>query len=178
MSKTTLSLKRTYEKVYLAKGKDISKLQIQNRRFLGNKYKLLDFIEGIVEKECGDIQSFCDIFAGTGVVGSRFNKNNIKVISNDILSSNYTPLKAFLGVSDIDFDSVEKKINLLNSSDSRRDNYFSTHFGDTYFTIQNARKIGAIREKIDDISSNDSEHVVLITSLLYAVDKVANTVGH
>jgi adenine-specific DNA-methyltransferase len=47
--------------------------QLQNRRYLGNKYKLLGFIEDIVSQKCGNIQSFCDIFAGPGVVGERFN---------------------------------------------------------------------------------------------------------
>src|SRR3989338_4254457 len=69
--------------------------QLQNRRYLGNKYKLLGFIEDIVSEKCNGIKSFCDIFAGTGVVGERFNKPEIKVISNDLLFSNYACLKAF-----------------------------------------------------------------------------------
>ena len=36
----------------------------------------------------------------------------------------------------------------------------------------------AIREKINELSNNEDEKAVLIASLLYAVDKVANTVGH
>ena len=35
-----------------------------------------------------------------------------------------------------------------------------------------------IREKIEEISVNYEEKMALITSLMYAVDKVANTVGH
>jgi len=49
--------------------------QLQNRRYLGNKYKLLGFIEDIVSEKCGKINSFCDIFAGTDVIGNRFNFN-------------------------------------------------------------------------------------------------------
>ena len=154
------------------------RFQLQNRRFLGNKHKLLGFIEDIVNEKCNGFSVFCDIFAGTGVVGERFNEKNIKVIANDFLASNYIPLKAFLGTSEIDFDEIEKKVVLLNSLKTDRDNYFSEHFGNTYFTLENARKIGAIREKINEIAKNENEKVVLITSLLYAVDKVANTVGH
>jgi adenine-specific DNA-methyltransferase len=154
------------------------RFQLQNRRFLGNKYKLLGFIEDIVNEKCNGFSVFCDIFAGTGVVGERFNEKNIKIITNDFLVSNYIPLKAFLGTSDIDFEEIEKKIDLLNNLEANEDNYFSKHFGQTYFTLENARKIGAIREKIDEIATDENEKVVLITSLLYAVDKVANTVGH
>ncbi|MDA2922017.1 DNA adenine methylase [Patescibacteria group bacterium AH-259-L07] len=85
---------------FVSKRRDISgKFHIQNRRFLGSKYKLLGFIEDIVNEKCKGFNSFCDIFAGTGVVGESFNKKNIKVISNDLLFSNYFLLKTFLGHS-------------------------------------------------------------------------------
>ena len=154
------------------------RFRLQNRRYLGNKYKLLGFIEDIVSEKCNGFESFCDIFAGTGVVGDRFNEKNIKIISNDILASNYFAIKAFLGTSDVNLNSIEEKILSLNSLEAKEDNYFSTHFGNTYFTLENARKIGAIRERIEAIANNENEKAVLIASLLYAVDKVVNTVGH
>lgn len=151
--------------------------QLQNRRYLGNKHKLLGFIEDIVSEKCNGVKSFCDIFAGTGVVGERFNKPTIKVISNDILFSNYACLKAFLGIS-ANVDNVAKKIKILNNLKATEDNYFSKHFGNTYFSLENSRKIGAIREEIENIAETEEEKNALICSLLYAVDKVANTVGH
>lgn len=45
---------------------------INNRRYLGNKYKLLPFITKVVSEECGDIQSIADIFTGTGAVSKIF----------------------------------------------------------------------------------------------------------
>lgn len=154
------------------------RFQLQNRRFLGNKYKLLGFIEDIVNEKCNGFSIFCDIFAGTGVVGDRFNEKNIKIIANDFLASNYIPLRAFLGTAEIDFNEIEKKVQILNNLEADSDNYFSENFESTYFTLENARKIGAIRDKIDEISKDENARAVLITSLLYAVDKVANTVGH
>lgn len=155
------------------------RFQLQNRRFLGNKYKLLDFVEDIVTEKCLGFNIFCDIFAGTGVVGEKFNKKNIKIITNDILSSNYIILKAFLGTTRDNLQKIiEQKIDFLNDLKAVDDNYFSRHFGGTYFTLENARKIGAIREKIDEIVESEDEKCILITSLLYATDKVANTVGH
>jgi len=163
---------------YPESGVRLGFFQLQNRRFLGNKYKLLGFIEDIVNEKCDGFRVFCDIFAGTGVVGARFNEKDIKIIANDFLASNYLPLKTFLGTSEIDFKEIEKKIQLLNKLEARNDNYFSEHFGNTYFTLENARKIGAIRENINEIAQNEDEAAILITSLLYAVDKVSNTVGH
>jgi len=152
--------------------------QLQNRRFLGNKYKLLGFIEDIVNEKCNGFGIFCDIFAGTGVVGDRFNEKSIKVIANDLLVSNFLPLMTFIGTSEIDFKEIKRKIDVLNNVEEQNDNYFSEHFGNTFFTLENARKIGAIREKINEIAETDNEKAALITSLIYAVDKVANTVGH
>ena len=151
---------------------------IQNRRYLGNKYKLTEFISDIIDERCDTCASFFDIFAGTGVVGSHFNERNIKVISNDILYSNFVVLKSFLGITEINLKRLKDDINLLNELEAKRDNYFSNNFGNTYFTLQNARKIGAIREKIDEIANTDDEKYILLTALIYATDKVANTVGH
>ena len=144
--------------------------KLQNRRFLGNKYKLLDFIEDIVNEKCKGFNSFCDIFAGTGVVGERFNKENIKIISNDLLSSNYISLSTFLLSKKLDIIKLEKKINYLNGLEAKNDNYFSENYGGTYFTPENSRKIGMIREEIDIISENEKEKNALITALIYATD--------
>jgi adenine-specific DNA-methyltransferase len=149
--------------------------QLQNRRYLGNKYKLLGFIEDIVSQKCGNIQSFCDIFAGTGVVGERFNSKNISIISNDFLSANHTCLETFLNTTDN--TGMQAKIEYLNATQPT-ENYFSEHFGNRYFSLENAKKIGAIREEINNIATSRKEKINLICALLYAVDKVANTVGH
>ena len=152
--------------------------RLQNRRYLGNKYKLLGFIEDIIRDKCGTINSLCDVFAGTGVVGERFNNPDTKIISNDFLSANYFCLQAFLGVSKGLQEGISEKIKHLNHLSNSKENYFSKHFGGTYFANENARKIGAIREEIERIAKNDDEKSILICSLIYAVDKVANTVGH
>ncbi|MBN1364080.1 MAG: DNA adenine methylase [Syntrophaceae bacterium] len=164
--------------IYPTEKKIHGNFQIQNRRFLGNKFKLLDFIGDIVKFKCGTVRSLCDIFAGTGVVGYRFNSRNVKIISNDILYSNYLPLRTFLKFQQINLGRLQDSIRCLNSLNPQKDNYFSTHFGDRYFTLDNARKIGAIREAIEEMTITMDEKAALITSLLYATDKVANTVGH
>jgi adenine-specific DNA-methyltransferase len=153
-------------------------LQIQSRRYLGNKFKLLSFIKEIVEKKCGKIESFCDIFAGTGVVGHEFNDSGIKIMSNELLYSNYISLYAWLASEQFDKAKITDYIRILNNVYSSGENYVSQNFGGTYFTIENARTIGAIRERIDELELNFKEKSILLTSLLYAIDKVANTCGH
>jgi len=151
---------------------------LNNRRFLGNKYKLLNFIKQIVDENIGEFDIFCDAFAGTGVVGEFFNKPHNQIISNDLLKSNYIALKSFLGITNVNRSLLNEKIKYLNNLRPNQDNYVSNNFGGMYFSYENARKIGLIRETIDKISESVDEKDLLLTSLIYAMDKVANTVGH
>ena len=61
--------------------------KINNRRYLGNKYRLLPFISDVIAKECGNFDTFADIFAGTGAVSSAYTDKIL--YTNDILYSNY-----------------------------------------------------------------------------------------
>lgn len=157
-------------------------LQIHNRRFLGNKTKLLGFIGDIVADKCQGYYTFCDIFAGTGVVGKYFNRADTKIISNDILESSYVSLQCWLNTKTYNKERITSIIEYLNNLNPKNENYISRKFGGLYFTKENAIKIGAIREKIEDFFKkgeiNQEEKNILLTSLIYAIDKVANTVGH
>ena len=45
---------------------------INNRRYLGNKYRLLPFITQVVNDHCQNVQVVADLFAGTGGIGIEF----------------------------------------------------------------------------------------------------------
>jgi len=151
---------------------------IENRRFLGNKFKLLPFIKRVIEENCQNVETICDIFAGTGVVGFYLSTQNNKVIFNDILKSCTIPIKAFATVTQYDKGKIDNYINEFNRFKVERDNYFSINFGNKYFNSDVARKIGAIRDLIEKAKINEEEKSILLTSLLYTIDKIANTVGH
>ena len=155
---------------------------LENRRYLGSKAKLLDFIHQTVEEKCGSIHSFADIFGGTGNVGWSFNDKKTKVIVNDFLKSNYLSFVTFFGKEKIDIKKLETIIDNYNAIQPNEDNYFSINFSNTYFSRDNCRKIGYIRDDIEirykANELNEREKAYLITSLLYAMDHIANTVGH
>ena len=153
-------------------------LQIQNRRYLGNKHKLLPLLKEIVKQNCNEFGSLCDIFAGTGVVGQAFNNKKIKIISNELLFSNYISLYAWLSSESYDKTKIEEALGQLNAIRGDKDNYVSDNFGNRYFSLDNARKIGQIRASIEKMSLSPKEKSILLTSLLYAIDKSANTCGH
>ena len=160
----------------------MKKLEINNRRFLGSKYKLLNFIEDTVNEHCKDVKSVVDVFAGTGVVGSLFLKSGKEVYFNDYLKSNCYSYKAFYEPIKVDLKKIAKILNNYNEIDVEEENYFSENFSDTYFSGRDCKKIGFIRENIEDKFKhqeiNEREKCVLISSLIYSMDRVANTVGH
>lgn len=153
---------------------------INNRRYLGNKYKLLPFITKVVNEECSDIDSVADIFAGTGAVSSAFTEKLL--ITNDLMYSNYICNYAWFGAEEYDPQTIIDRVVRYNSLSDLEDNYMTENFSDTYFSRDDCAKIGYIREDIESLYENDRinqrERAILITSLLYAMDKIANTCGH
>lgn len=155
---------------------------INNRRYIGSKARMLNFIDEVIKKEKIEFSSFFDLFGGTGIVGDYFNNQKTKVYVNDLLKSNYLSYLAWFGNDKIDKKKLEDIINKYNTLKNLKDNYFSINFGDTYFSKNNCKRIGYIREDIENKYLNNEintrERAILITSLLYAMDKIANTVGH
>ena len=154
--------------------------KINNRRYLGNKYKLLDFIKSTIASECQGINTVADIFAGTGSVASAFTDK--KLITNDILYFNYICHVAWFGSQKYNEPKIEALVCYYNLAQPREENYMSENFSNTFFSAEDCRKIGFIREDIEKRYNageiNARERAILITSLLYAMDKIANTCGH
>lgn len=153
---------------------------INNRRYLGNKYRLLPFISGVVERECRDIQVVADIFAGTGAVSSAFSDK--RLITNDIMYSNYVCNFAWFGAQPYDPAKIAELVVYYNTVIVAEENYMTQNFADTYFSRDDCAKIGFIRGDIErrfhQGELNHRERAILITSLLYAMDKIALTCGH
>ncbi len=166
----------------LKEGEVSPKFKIGNRRYTGSKLKLKDWIKGLILENCPDCESFCDIFAGTGVVTDALLGEFQHLILNDFLYSNEVIYKAFFQCAPFDMQklfSFKKRYDDLNV-DSLEDNYVSLNFGGKYFEVGDARAIGYIRQDIEDNKDtlNEREYSILLASLLYSFDKCANTVGH
>ena len=155
-------------------------ITINNRRYLGNKFKLIPFIKSVVDTECEGVESVADIFAGTGSVASAFTDRIL--ITNDNMYSSYICHVAWFHPQQYSYDKLAEMIANYNATCVDEENYMSENFADTYFSAENCRKIGYIREDIEikyhENVINERERALLITSLLYAMDKIANTCGH
>ncbi len=155
--------------------------RISNRRYTGSKYKLLDWLEGLIREHCqGDV--FFDVFAGTGVVGERMQGRFSRIILNDFLYSNEVIYKGFFEKGeyrDSVLSNYREKYRALEGEEPE-ENYVSENFGGRYFSRRDAKMIGYIREELerDRQKLSEKEYYVLLASLLYSMDKAANTVGH
>ena len=156
--------------------------KIESRRYIGSKAKLSDWIMYLINKEIQEKKSFADIFAGTGSITNSALKHFETVITNDFLHSNNVIYKGFFENSEWNRQKLLEIIENFNHLESEiiEDNYFSENFGNKYFHINTAKKIGYIRDEIENlkIELTDKEYNILLGSLLYTIDKMANTVGH
>ncbi|WP_242216181.1 DNA adenine methylase [Listeria monocytogenes] len=161
-------------------------------RYLGNKSKLLDFIDNVIKKY--DIQgdTFGDLFAGTGVVGDYF-KDRFKIISNDYMYFSKVINKAKLLNDKIPmFKKFVEKYEVspfewLNQRVYKpKDNFFVYHnytpVGNRmYLTEENAIKIDGFRLDIEQMYKteiiNDKEYFYLLASLIASIPRVSNTSG-
>ena len=160
--------------------------------YIGNKRKLLNFIESSVldiRTELGRKLTIFDGFAGSGCVSRLFKQHSTKVISNDLESYSYIINKTFLRNSDtIDFTHLQKIIDELNT------NKFTDKYGvgiieefyapkntndiqlgeRCFYTNENAKIIDNIRRSIDDYP----EYRDILLSLLLLKSSVhTNTSG-
>lgn len=164
----------------LLKEKGLSQVKINNRRYLGNKFSLGHFIRSVIDNNCQQINIVADIFGGTGAVSDLFKDKML--ITNDLLFSNYICHYAWFFSEEYDVEKIIFYIDKFNQIKTDENNYMRENFSDTFFSADVCSKIGFIREEIEALKEkniiNKKEYAILITSLLYGMDKIANTVGH
>jgi len=154
--------------------------------YIGSKFKLSIFIKSTIHSVVGEDLSdkvFCDIFAGTGIVGRIF-KNEVKqVIANDFEYYSYVLNKNYIEnhqpiPSKNDYI---KKLNELSPKEGfiYKNYCLGSGSGRQYFSDENGKKIDATRQQLeiwnDNGEINDNIYYFLLASLLESADKVANT---
>lgn len=165
--------------------------------YIGSKLSILNYIDDTIQDFAdfsNDDVTFCDIFAGTSSVGKYFKNKGYNVISNDIEYYSFVNAKHFIENNEkITFDKLKKDgiqdvFEYLNNLNDKKGFIYKNYtisgtknqeYERKYFTEENAIKIDSIRDKIEEWKNNglieDNEYYYLITCLLEASDKVANT---
>lgn len=157
-------------------------ISLENRRYIGSKAKLTEWIMTLIDSETENVSTFVDIFAGTASVSNQAIQKYNRIIINDILYSNSIIYRGFFGAGKWDESKLSEIIasyNLLNP-DNLEENYFSENFGGKFYEHSTAKIIGYIRQDIEYMKPEltEKEYNILLTALIYGIDKIANTVGH
>lgn len=150
--------------------------------YIGSKLKLLNFIHSTIVQHVPDIENkvFCDLFAGSGVVGIFFKPLVKSIIANDLEFYSYVLNKHYLCNTQVD----EKLIDHLNHVQPVAGFIFehyalNGHAGRQFFSEHNAKKIDAARIEIERLYTSggvsENTYYFLLASLLESADKVANT---
>ena len=156
--------------------------------YIGSKLKLCqEFIPKTIKAVCGEDLSkkiFCDLFAGTGIVGRTFKTLTKKVIANDIEYYSYVINKNYIG-NHIDIPNKNEYIERLNNTKLIENGFIFKNYciggnGERqFFSDYNGKKIDTIRKHIEKWKESKTItldlYYFLLCSLLECADKVANT---
>jgi adenine-specific DNA-methyltransferase len=174
-------------------------------RYIGNKTKLLDFIQRKVERR-GITGTAVDPFSGTASVGHRLKGLGFRVTASDIMTYGYVFARAYVqaptlpgagglshevlaleGRDEPSFGDVVAYLNGLGPLPDFVHRHFSPdgaggrEHGRMYFTPENAARIDHIRNRIEEWrrggAIDDDTFHLLLAALLEAADAVANTTG-
>lgn len=154
--------------------------------YIGSKNKLSSWIQSVIKSEVDRPMKdliFCDLFAGTGIIGRNFKSKVKKVIANDVEYYSYVLLNNYIA----NHQSIPNKgiyIKKLNKLPGVK-GFIAKEYGENgkagrlFFTEYNAQKIDAVRRQIGFWQKsgeiNEELFYFLLTSLLESADKVANT---
>lgn len=164
--------------------------------YIGSKLSLMSFIqEGIdyVLTKNNDSTKYenltlCDLFAGTGAVGSFFKGKGMKILANDSMFYSYVLNKHYIGNCGEIFadNSIFDELNGLDLIDNGFifQNYclggtLNNEFQRMYFSDRNGQFCDTVRIKIEELflgkKITEKQYYFLLSSLLESIDKHANT---
>jgi len=158
-------------------------IETEGIKYVGSKERLIPHIMELAQRV--KPKTVFDGFSGTTRVSQAFAKMGFRVISNDSAIWSKTFAECYL-LNKKPKAYYQKLIDMLNNLPGKH-GWFSEHYGGDPeqkstakrpWQLHNTMKLDAIREKIDTLADDEIEKSVLLTSLILALDKVDNTVGH
>lgn len=172
-------------------------------RYIGNKTKLLSFLDAKIKKLGIAPGVAHDAFAGTAAVGRALKASGWSVHSSDLMTYSYVMQRAYVVASTVDHldrlaasvpavcraatnvERLKAAAEHLSTGVAPNDGFFARNFGPAggrmYFTDENARRIDAARTTLHEwhVSGlvDDDTFYVLLAAIIEGADRVANTAG-
>lgn len=149
--------------------------------YIGSKLKLNKWIFDIIDKEKKDEKIFFDACCGSGIVSQYAVQKGYSIIANDLMSFSSSIVNGSIGLTKPQIKKAHQYIDDINNLNGI-DGYFFNNFSDKslpprlYFTYQNARKIDAARQYIEQIENLKIKDYLIYCGL-EAMSRVSNTTG-
>ncbi|MCS6790553.1 MAG: DNA adenine methylase [Bacteroidia bacterium] len=155
-------------------------IETESIKYIGSKQKLLPYILALIQRT--GAKRVLDGFTGSTRVAQALARQGYRVIANDIAVWSEVLATAYL-CNPHPPSHYLPLIQHLNHTPPR-DGWFTQTYGALIhqgrkapWQLHNLRKLDGIREEIEKIS-DITEKSVALTSLMLALDKVDNTLGH
>lgn len=153
-------------------------------KYIGSKLRIIPYILEIAQRL--EVRTVFDGFSGSTRVSQAFAQIGCDVISSDV--SHWSEVFANCYLQKERKGHIGELIAELNAL-KPRDGWFTEHYGgDANYPVKNGykkpwqrhntRKLDAIRETIDNMNLAIGDKAIALTSLILALDKVDNTLGH
>lgn len=161
-------------------GKRLQVPKTEGIKYTGSKLKILPYIIDMVGGL--NIKSALDAFSGTTRVAQAFSQMGYNTTANDISvwSEVFATCYLLSRKPDAFYLPYLKELNALPGYRG----WFSENYGGEGeegrkpFRMKNTMRLDAIRDKIEEYGLPWEDKCVLLTSLIYAMDAVDNTLGH
>lgn len=157
-------------------------------KYAGSKQKILGSLISLIQDL--PVKTVLDGFAGTTKVSQAFAGLGYQVTCNDTAVWSKVFGMCHLSAHE-GHTHYRELIDHLNGMDGE-DGWFTQHYGGLAasgsavqqdglkrpWQNHNTRKLDGVREEIDRLDLSEIDRAVALTSLIYALDKVDNTIGH
>lgn len=162
------------------------KIDTYGIRYLGSKNKILPLIIEVVDNLPKRDKKVLDVFTGTTRVAQAFKMHGYDVTTSDLSWAAEAYSNAFI-CNNGSVGHLQKYIDELNEVTPKAD-WLTNHYCDVaaqadasvnikVWKRKNGMKADAIREHIETLKIKKWEKMYLISCLIFALDKLDNTVG-
>jgi len=166
--------------------------KIHRLNYIGSKYQLLGWLTDYMKEKTGFTtfrnKTVADLFAGTGVVSHHFRLQGATVYSND--AELYSAVIAHAFTRSFYTERVRQVIAEMNAHAASLaalaappgfvTRHYSPYEGNErmFFTVENARRIDAVRAMLESVSASDAltrdEYQFILASIIISADAVSN----
>jgi adenine-specific DNA-methyltransferase len=163
-----------------------NKIETYGIRYLGSKSKILPLIIEVISNLKLDGNKIIDVFTGTTRVAQALKMHGYDVTTSDLSWASEAYSNAFV-CNNGSVEHLQKYIDELNELTPKAD-WLTNHYCDVaakahpstnikVWKRKNGMKADAIRDHIETLDVKHWEKMYLISCLIFALDKLDNTVG-